>query len=358
MINKEPRFFLTGLDGWRAVSILLVIFSHLASQQNEGLFFQLGEFLTRLKIDHHSFGRKGVQIFFCISGYLIFSRILIEIKKYNDFSIKEFFIRRCFRIFPPMYFFLGFYFIMALLGYGVSMKETLSSMVFGRVWFPLDNTGWSWYTAHIWSLCMEEYFYIVLSFCAAFFSLTFIKISSLFLFVSMIIFNLAIWRVPELRNFEYQYFLKDFVEFRFMAIGVLFAFLKNSTHLINKIIYKYQGLFVFLMLVFILFRVPFSTIAFPIVVALAIHSTSNGLNYVNEIILENKILVFIGTISYSLYLWQQFWIPWFDAHIDGIKFLQYPPFNIVMILITSIFSFYIIEKPMIKIGRKYVQRRF
>ena len=95
MINKEPRFFLTGLDGWRAVSILLVIFSHLASQQNEGLFFQLGEFLTRLKIVHHSFG---------------------------------------------------------------------------RVWFLLDTSGWSLYTAHIWSLCIQEYFYIVMILITSIFS--------------------------------------------------------------------------------------------------------------------------------------------------------------------------------------------
>ena len=122
---KNKSFYLSGLEGWRAISILLVIFSHLASQYEVGLFYEISLMLKKLKINTHGFGRKGVQIFFCISGFLIFSRILVEIKKFGNFSIKEFFIRRFFRIFPPMYFFLLFYLVLALLGKGVSIKETL-----------------------------------------------------------------------------------------------------------------------------------------------------------------------------------------------------------------------------------------
>ena len=358
MSNNPSSFHLKGLDGWRAVSILLVILSHLIGQEGEHLFKSIGDFLHQLRIDHHSFGRKGVQVFFCISGYLIFSRILVEIKKYGNFSFKEFFLRRFFRIFPPMYFFLGFYLILALMGKGISMKETLSSMVFGRIWYPLDDTGWSWYTAHIWSLCMEEYFYIILSTVVAFFSLRFVKIGSVLLLIGMIIFNLMIWRIPALKYYEYQYFLKDFVEFRFMAIGVLFAFLKFSNHPINKKIYEMQYIIIPLMIGITLWKVPFYTLIFPFVVALAIHSTSDHVKPIFSIVLENKVMAHIGLISYSLYLWQQFWVPWFNLQIKEIAFLQSAPINIVSIYLTAIFSFYIIEKPMIKYGRKFVTRRF
>ena len=200
MFLKNNLFYLSGLDGWRAISILLVIFSHLVSQHDEGFFGQLGGILTDLKIDHHGFGRKGVQIFFCISGFLIFSRILVEMKKYNDFSFKEFFVRRFFRIFPPMYFFLGFYLILALMGKGISIKETLTSMGFIRVWFPLDDTGWSWYTAHIWSLCMEEYFYLFISSFIVFFSLKRLKQFSLGLLIFLILMSMLIWKVSFLKK--------------------------------------------------------------------------------------------------------------------------------------------------------------
>lgn len=358
MKNQSSSFHLSGLDGWRAVSILLVILSHLIGQDGVTFFTPIGDFLEKLRIDHHSFGRKGVQVFFCISGYLIFSRILVEIKKYGNFSFKEFFLRRFFRIFPPMYFFLCFYLILALMGKGISMKETLSAMVFGRIWFPLDDTGWSWYTAHIWSLCMEEYFYIILSTVVVFFSLRLVKIGSVLLLILMIILNLMVWRIPEFKPYEYQYFLKDFVEFRFMAIGVLFAFLKFSNHPINKKIYDSQNIFLPVMIGITLFKVPFYTLAYPFVVALAIHSTSDHVKPIFSTILENKMMVHIGLISYSLYLWQQFWIPWFNLQIKEIAFLQSAPLNIISIYLTAIFSFYVIEKPMIKYGRKFVNRRF
>ena len=358
MKNQSSSFHLSGLDGWRAVSILLVILSHLIGQEGGTFFTSIGDFLEKLRIDHHSFGRKGVQVFFCISGYLIFSRILVEIKKYGNFSIKEFFLRRFFRIFPPMYFFLGFYLILALLGKQITLKETISSMTFSRIWFPMDSTGWSWYTAHIWSLCMEEYFYVILSLLVLLISLRLLKKLSLIFFVLMVIFNFIIWRMDFFKNFEYQYFLKDFAEFRFMAIGVLFAFLKFSNHPINKKIYDSQFIMLPLMIGITLFKVPFYTLVYPFVVALAIHSTSDHVKPIFSTILENKMMVHIGLISYSLYLWQQFWIPWFNLQIKEIAFLQSAPFNIISIYLTAIFSFYVIEKPMIKFGRKFVTRRF
>lgn len=354
---KNKSFYLSGLEGWRAISILLVIFSHLASQFDVGLFYDFSLLLKKIKIDTHGFGRKGVQIFFCISGFLIFSRILVEIKKFGNFSIKEFFIRRFFRIFPPMYFFLLFYLILAIFGKGISIKETLASMGFLRIWWPLDDTGWSWYTAHIWSLCMEEYFYIGLSLYVLSFSLRSLKLVSFLSLIVLIIFSLAVWRVPAIKYFEYQYYLKDFIEFKFMAAGVLAAFLRLSDHKINAFLKKYQLGFTSIMIAFTLFNLPIESVLYPLVVALGILSTSMSVNKFLSPLLENRFCVFIGLISYSLYLWQQFWIPWFDSHIEEIRLLQTPPLSIIFILLSACFSYYFIEKPMIKFGRRYVSRK-
>lgn len=353
----KKSFYLSGLEGWRAISILLVIFCHLAAQYESGLLYEISVLLKNFHIDTHEFGRKGVQIFFCISGFLIFSRILVEIKKFGNFSIKEFFIRRFFRIFPPMYFFLLFYLVLALLGKGVSMKETLASMGFARIWWPLDETGWSWYTAHMWSLCMEEYFYIGLSLFVTYFSLKSLRLVSALSLLLLIIFSVAIWRIPSLKYFEYQYFIKDLIEFKFMAIGVLAAFIRLSNHKINDFLKKYQLIFVALLLTYTLFRLPIQSVLYPFFVALAIMSTSMSVNKILSPLLENRIFVFVGLISYSLYLWQQFWIPWFNSHIEEIRILQTPPLNIIFILISACVSYYFIEKPMIKFGRRFVSRK-
>ena len=141
------------------------------------------------------------------------------------------------------------------------------------------------------------------------------------------------------------------------AAGVFAAFIRLSDHKINIFLKKYQLVFTSIMIAFTLFNLPIESVLYPFVVALGIMSTSMSVNKYLSPLLENRVCVFIGLISYSLYLWQQFWIPWFDSHIEEIKLLQSPPLNIIFILLSACFSYYIIEKPMIKLGRRYVARK-
>jgi peptidoglycan/LPS O-acetylase OafA/YrhL len=83
----QPRgssFHIKGLDGIRAVSIALVFFSHLGFQ-------------------HLSPGMFGVSVFFLLSGFLITTLMIREHAARGRVSIREFYVRRGLRIFPPMY---------------------------------------------------------------------------------------------------------------------------------------------------------------------------------------------------------------------------------------------------------------
>ena len=86
----------------------------------------------------------------------------------------------------------------------------------------------------------------------SFFSLKRLKQFSLGLLIFLILMSMLIWKVSFLKNFEYQYYLKDFIEFKFMAIGVLAAFYRLSDHPINDFLKKYQVPF-FLLLVILLY---------------------------------------------------------------------------------------------------------
>src|SRR5579871_5829494 len=88
------------LDGLRAVSISLVLFAHLLGTRGFIPYFYspLGEF--------------GVRVFFVISGYLITSILLKELKREGSISLKRFYFRRSMRLFPAAYAFIA---IIALL---------------------------------------------------------------------------------------------------------------------------------------------------------------------------------------------------------------------------------------------------
>src|SRR6266404_6739780 len=86
-----------GLDGIRAVSILLVIGWHLSSSGSAPWLAPLW------RIDA---GNLGVRVFFVISGYLITSLLLVEHARTGTIDLRRFYLRRAFRIMPAFYAFL------------------------------------------------------------------------------------------------------------------------------------------------------------------------------------------------------------------------------------------------------------
>ena len=96
--NEEKAFYLHSLNGWRGLSVILVIIQHIRDQ-----FISLNEVKFPFNIvpeylfNHFKeIGLDGVRVFFVISGFLITSRVIQEINKYGDFSLKEFLIKRFF----------------------------------------------------------------------------------------------------------------------------------------------------------------------------------------------------------------------------------------------------------------------
>src|SRR5215475_15379273 len=85
------------LDGLRALSIFLVMLAH--SKRSIGGFWR--SFLT---LDS---GNLGVRVFFVISGFLITGLLLNELSRTQTISIKGFYFRRFFRIFPAFYTYLA-----------------------------------------------------------------------------------------------------------------------------------------------------------------------------------------------------------------------------------------------------------
>jgi peptidoglycan/LPS O-acetylase OafA/YrhL len=150
---KPTRGYLPTLDGWRALAILAVILHH-------DSLHRLGWLSTGWIREH---GERGVQLFFALSGILICTRLLEEEQIRGRIDIRGFYIRRICRIQPAAWAYLAVVGLLML--FGVIAREPkgiLYSVLLVRNIFPLQPTYEGWYTAHYWSLSVEEHFYLLL----------------------------------------------------------------------------------------------------------------------------------------------------------------------------------------------------
>lgn len=132
------------LDGWRAVAILCLYAGH---------FFP---------VPGINLGAVGVHLFFVLSG-LLMARILFV----RPMPIPVFYKRRVARVFPSLYFFIvaiaGLY---AVLGIPANWREIAAAETFTINYFPGAPNGAVMPFGHVWSLCVEEHSYVLLSLVA------------------------------------------------------------------------------------------------------------------------------------------------------------------------------------------------
>ena len=138
------------LDGLRAISIFIVLAAHVAETAN-----LRHEPYTRFVSNVGSF---GVKIFFVISGFLITTLLLAEERRNGRISLGMFYLRRAFRILPVAYLFVGVVAALMVMGRIVLPDHNLLYAVTFAMNMAPEGT---WWTGHLWSLAIEEQFYLV-----------------------------------------------------------------------------------------------------------------------------------------------------------------------------------------------------
>jgi peptidoglycan/LPS O-acetylase OafA/YrhL len=140
-----------GLDNLRAFAIIMVFLFHYPRWFDHPAWFP----------DIVKFGWTGVDLFFVLSGFLIASQLFTQIKKEGSFSMKGFYIKRIFRILPIYYFVLALYFLFPVLSGDQLLPPLWKFLTFTH---NLNFTDFAHHRAFgvVWSLCVEEHFYLVL----------------------------------------------------------------------------------------------------------------------------------------------------------------------------------------------------
>jgi peptidoglycan/LPS O-acetylase OafA/YrhL len=349
----KPSTYIPTLDGWRALSIALVILHHSQIHSSVPILEPLLQSLAHL-------GEVGVELFFAISGLLICSRLLDEESRAGQINVNAFYVRRFFRILPAAIFYLLVIAILAALHViPVFPADWFASLFFFRNYAMLfeylnhSPLPLHWYTGHFWSLSMEEHFYLVLPAVLVAF-----KRTRRWVLVGMAL-SVALWRMvlTHVIHRDYQFNFRTDTHVDALLIPALIALaLYPLTR--NEAARRYIRVWSFPMFVamelFLLnTRVPCFFTLQAIVLPLLILSTALHPNTVQGRILETKPLRWIGWISYSLYLWQQlFFGVNFAGSPPGLALLRKPPINLLALLVCATFSHYVIEKPFIRLGHK------
>ena len=130
----------TSLDALRGLAVLLVIGFHLD--------------LPGLRL----FGWVGVDIFFVLSGFLISELLFRNLEENGRLKLQEFWVRRAFKIFPPLYFFLAAIAALSSVLHIFPGRSFLAAMFFFSNYLSDPNQAGG-LVAHTWSLAVEEHFY-------------------------------------------------------------------------------------------------------------------------------------------------------------------------------------------------------
>ena len=362
-MSKKTKY-LPSIDSLRAIAVIAVIIYHIDANYLPGGFL-------------------GVDLFFVLSGYLISSLIIKEYKSTGTVNLYNFYVRRARRLLPAVYFMITVVLIIITLFNGVLLKKSYLDALFGYIyssnwWYIFhkldyfDSFGSQSPFKHLWSLAIEEQFYM-------FFPLIFLifnrksksnngnsKLNKNFIYVvlSLILVSLiAHILLFDINNINRIYFGTDTRAFS-LLVGVVGAILYPMDRLSERttkkdnMIYSIVSLVSILVLIGImintseyntwLYRGGFLLVA--IIGLIIVISSGRQYTFMSKL-LSFKPLVFIGKISYSLYLWH-FPILVVTTPVSeiGNPNLFYVTLRIVLIFLVATGSYMFVETPIRKLG--------
>lgn len=331
-----------GIDGLRAVSILIVLLGHGSSSRDSP------ELLAPMR----NMGLVGVELFFAISGFVITLLLLREWQRDGSVCLRQFWIRRALRILPPFAAVCAGLWLAASFG----IMQWWWSSFFGALTFT-KNLPWlsgDWFFGHFWSLSVEEQFYL-------FWPLLFVwMISSNTVSVALLILVLAspLFAVLCTQNLTALQNLLPYLPY--LAIGALLAtllqaqgntFFSTYTRLLPR-----RGILLWVLTIAAIgcaylrhnqlwanVTVPLDGLLMPITIFFILLE-STGHQGLLQRTLDYAPMRGLGRISYSVYLWQQLFLGPPDVYSSPWFWSQWPQ-NILAAIFCGVLGYYVIELP-------------
>ena len=340
---KQSSIYFIQLDALRAISVLMVLFYH---------------WLPSVTFFHtHQIGPYGVSVFFVLSGFLITRGLLVDKdhvdsdKKTVANRFKNFILKRSLRIFPIYYLLLAFLFALNF--------ETIRSEIHWHILYSSNilyfvNGAFSNGLAHLWSLAVEEQFYIIWPIILLFIPKKHLLTTLLIciLLGSMNFYLLA--GVP-------QGTLLMPARIDAFAWGGLLAYALHRQHNFLTRFFSSKWILLFSSMLFLVAELDiFSTLnplkqpLFYLSVTCIILVLCDGVRGWAGGVLSLPPLLYLGKVSYGIYLYHNV-MQWLLPYFFKLLHLPFPDkqwgkFTLLLIvtLIVSTLSYYFIEKPILR----------
>ncbi len=342
--------YIPGLDGIRAIAVLIVLIAHMG-------------------FEHIIPGGFGVTVFFFISGFLITRLLLAESDTKGQIGLKNFYLRRFVRLYPALIFMIfGSVLLYGLLGLGVPSMTQLAAGIFYftnifQVSFQTyggDMPVMPW--THLWSLAVEEHFYLIFPLVIVLCRKNWTRCA---IILTAILITVPLWRSfihfgTALPSSEYNYMMTD-ARFDSLAWGCLLSVLlhlKGSLKPFKPLLGIIPtALAVGAILASFIIRddnfrytIRFSLQGAALFILVLNFYYLKALQFAIKIC-ELKPLAWIGQISYALYLWH---VPiYFIIHHYMERNAGSILLAVLLSFIISAISFYWVEKPFITLRKRF-----
>lgn len=357
--QKSSSGYMIQLDSLRALAVFGVVIEHYVPGSIYGSFLASWEPAFPLEWG------SGVTLFFVLSGFLITSillrcrNIMSSNQQSTGFTITRFYIRRFLRIIPIYYLTLAFAFVI--------FKEVRSDFIWHLTYttniMVFVQGSWDIYTGHFWTLAMEQQFYLIWPFVILLLPqkqiskviIITITLAPLFRFIGyyglglsptqIVVFPLSSLDALGLGALL-AFYTQNYNQFRHVkrnlckfGLWVCFPLLISFT----VISFVYQG------------TVLLNALVRPTILAVffvwLIDGAAKGFGGLLGKLLELKPLVFIGKISYGIYIYHYLMNPifnhvfWYFNLLNSIPLLVTFVIKVVATLAIAIPSWFFIEKP-------------
>ena len=321
------------LDGLRAISIAFVLVSHLSGTRN----FVSSHWLMGL-------GEFGVRIFFVISGYLITTMLMEELRRKGSISLAHFYFRRTLRLFPAAYCLIAVAAVLAARGFIHLHHQDLT---FALTYTTNYHETRGWPLGHLWSLAVEEQFYLLWP----------LVLSSLGLMRSRRILLGVLLLGPLFRiTSPYAGVTFNFIVWSdALASGCLLAIVRDALPNIQSYFRLLASKWFFLVPLTALAAnyIPSTKVTWlagdtimNVTIAISVDWAMRHTKGRTGRILNQPTVAFLGVLSYSLYLWQQLFL-----NRSSDKLYCAFPMNIMLAFAFALASYLLVEAPFLRLRK-------
>jgi peptidoglycan/LPS O-acetylase OafA/YrhL len=347
--------YIKQLDSLRGIAVLMVIVHH---------------WIPESIINIIPNGIIGVWFFFVLSGFLISNILFLQKKEYDENRkswssvIKNFYVRRSLRIFPIYYLT-----VILLIVFASSTGTSIGSswgyfLTYTSNFYFFKTQQWDGMISHLWTLAVEEQFYLIWPFLVLF-----VNKKNLSLLIAIFILTGVVTEYILIPNPMGN--ILTFSCFHAFGLGGLLAWVR---------VYKLEDLGEFyiylsytaiaLSAIYIIQKAGFLFELITVRTLIAIVSTwligfiilnPNSKNIGFKLILNSSFLIFLGKISYGIYLFHNI-VPYLTQFIrislslDDSKLIrgQYFVENFIFLILLAWISFNVIEKPFLNVKKHFV----